>query len=45
MTMKSLIEVYLQRKMHLVKKKKDSPIPSGSARVGSVVDGALVVPW
>ena len=43
--MKSLIEVHLQRKLHLLKKKKYPAIPSCSSIVDNVVDGVLVVPW
>lgn len=45
MTIRSLLEVHLQRKLQLAKEKKKIPIPSGSVLVGVVVDKALVVPW
>ena len=45
MKMKSLIEVHLQRKLHLLKKKKYSAVPFRSTIGDAVVVGALVVPW
>ena len=45
MKIKSLIEVHLQRKLHLLKNKKYSALPFSSTIGDAVMDEALVVPW